>query len=128
MITMIKGPRVPGAAEKAATDANFFPGQIQNRDVRVNVSVNVNSSGLDELERRVGALGSISASIPGGITGNPSTIPGTTDGGGRRGSRDSAHIPQMAEGGIVRARPGGTLVRIGEAGRWAGMARLAVLR
>jgi len=72
----------------------------------VNVSVNVNSSGLDEIERRLGALGGLSASIPGGITGNPSTNPGTTDGGGGRGSRDSApNIPQMAEGGIVRDRP-----------------------
>ena len=100
---------MPGAAEKAATDANFFPGQIQNRGVRVNVSVNVNSSGLDEIERGVGALGSISASIPGGITGNPK--------GGRRGSRDKRSYPTDGGRRHVRDRPGETFARIGEAGR-----------
>ena len=71
--------RVPETRLCLLMDANFFLGQIQDRDVRVNVSVNVNSSGLDEIERRLGTLGSISASISGGITGNPSTNPGTTD-------------------------------------------------
>jgi len=28
-----------------------------------------------------------------------------------------AGIPQMASGGVVKARPGGTLVNVGEAGR-----------
>jgi hypothetical protein len=89
-------------------------GTIKDRDVRINVSVN--ASGLDEIERRLSTFGSIAASLPGGgVTPNPSGG-STTDGGGGRSSRDQAYVPQLAEGGIVPARPGGTLVNIGEGG------------
>jgi len=54
----------------------------------------------------------------GGITNPQPTIdPTTVTSRGGRSSRDNAYVPGMAEGGILRARPGGTLVNIGEGGR-----------
>lgn len=101
---------VPGAAEKAARDANFFLGTIHDRDVRINFV----ASGLSEIENRANRFGAINT--PATNT-SPTIDPTTVTSGGSRGSRDSTYIPQMAEGGIVRSRPGGTLVNIGEAGR-----------
>jgi len=61
MVTMIKDLidvllGVPGAAEKAAKDANFFLGTINNKDVTITVKTNLDDAGLTELENRLARL------------------------------------------------------------------------
>jgi hypothetical protein len=102
---------VPGAAEKAARDANFFLGGIRAPEIRINISTHFDDSGLREAERRAAALGGI------GFTPQPGTNTtgtGVSGGGGRtdQGAIDP-RIPRFAVGGIV-TRP--TLAVIGEQG------------
>jgi hypothetical protein len=74
---------VPGAAEKAARDANFFLGTIHDRHVRINFV----ASGLTEIESRSRQFGAT-----GGITNpQPTVDPTTVTGGGGRSSRDTAY-------------------------------------
>jgi len=108
MVTMIQNLidvllGVPGAAEKAARDANFFLGGIKAPDIRINISTHFDDSGLREAERRSATLAAINPTRT-----NP-TPPGggTTSGGGDRGSRDDIYTgstPRMAAGGIVTSR------------------------
>lgn len=54
LIDVILG--VPGAAEKAARDTNFFLGGIKAPEIRINISTHFDDSGLREAERRAAAL------------------------------------------------------------------------
>jgi hypothetical protein len=121
MVTMIKDLidvllDVPGAAEKAARDANFFLGTIKDREVRINFT----ATGLDEIQRRADTFGGINTPAT-----NPTIDSGTVTSGGSRGSRDSYYTPQYASGTDYVPRTGLAMVHQGEAiipagGGWSG--------
>jgi hypothetical protein len=111
MVTMIKDLidvllDVPGAAEKAARDANFFLGTIKDREVRINFT----ATGLDEIQHRADIFGGVNTP-----TTNPTIDSTTVTSGGSRASRDAAYTPQYASGTDYVPRTGLAMVHQGEA-------------
>lgn len=110
LIEVILG--VPGAAEKAARDANFFLGGIKAPEIRIQISTHFDDSGLREAEARAARLRDM------GFTPQPG-IDQTTVNSGGGGRTDQAaidpRIPRFQHGTEYVPRTGLAMLHQGEA-------------